>query len=219
MKSLAGLELLKGCIDVISSAGFLDGWALDDTQPLKPLHIVARAIDRDIASGVANRYRHDLAIPGFSTGWCSYRIKLSATLLDLQDRPISLHDLETGEELVNLIPQVALEPEDDTLRNIPEIVKSDPTIIQYVEQLSGCDEIFHGYIEYYGLDEFVRCAFRYVLGRPGDLPGVDAYCSHLRDQSLSPFGLIRALYESDEFRIKDIQLAAPPAPGFPFRFL
>ena len=63
---------------------------------------------------------------------------------------------------------------------------------------------------------FIRAAYIYTLGRPVDPDGLDAYGRMIEDRELTPFGLLQALCEGDEFRAVPRLLIAPTEPGFIF---
>jgi hypothetical protein len=62
----------------------------------------------------------------------------------------------------------------------------------------------------------VRTAYVYVLGRPADAAGSDAYGNLIRKSFITPQSMIRALAASAEFQAAPRNLIAPNAAGFPF---
>jgi hypothetical protein len=103
----------------------------------------------------------------------------------------------------------------DTPQNLQ---RHDPTMIDSVEQLSGCQTIFDDFIKARGVDAFVRTAYVYVLGRPANQEETALYGQLLRQALLSSYIMIRTLAESTEFRSKTRFLVAPNMMGFPFRY-
>jgi hypothetical protein len=67
-----------------------------------------------------------------------------------------------------------------------------------------------------GVEAFIRAAYVYVLGRPADPSGMAAYAGMIARGELTPFGMVKALSESEEFRAAPRLLAAPMERGFIF---
>jgi hypothetical protein len=102
---------------------------------------------------------------------------------------------------------------------VDEVVRADPTLVDSVEQLRGCGDIFSSLIESAGMEVFIRAAYIYALGRPADPSGLKTYSRMIAEAELTPFGLLQALCDSDEFRAVARILIAPTEPGFIFTAL
>jgi hypothetical protein len=211
--------MLIGQLDVLTSSGYADGWAYDDKAPGKPLALSLRSEGVEVAQGIANRYRADLAEAGCGTGWCGFRFRVTGAVGRLRRRPMSLVVIPDDQELYRSTTLALVEDNDLPLMRVDEITRADPTVVDSVEQLRGCGEIFASLIGNAGMETFIRAAYIYALGRPADNSGLEAYSRMIRDEELSPFGLLRALCDSDEFRSVPRLLIAPTEPGFIFSAL
>ena len=209
--------MLRGCIDAVTSCGYVEGWAFDSTAPLRPLHVSVLAGAREVARGVANRYRWDLAEAGCGSGWCGFRLRLSGPVSRLRRQGLSLRDLTHGGEIHHAADLPLEEDHEPGLAALGDVIAADPTLVHAIEQLSGCGAAFSDFIAARGADEFVRAAYVYVFGRGVDAAGLAAYAAMLQDGSLLPYELLQILYDSDEFRSVPRHLLAPPEPGFVFR--
>jgi hypothetical protein len=109
-----------------------------------------------------------------------------------------------------------LEDQEPSLFNLDGIVALDPTVVTTIDQLRGCREAFSQYVVSHSAEGFVRAAYIYVLGRPADTSGLIHYSELLQTGAVSPFDLLRILYESEEFHTVPRQLIAPTDPGFAF---
>jgi hypothetical protein len=166
---------------------------------------------------VANRCRWDLADAGCGTGWCGFRLRLSGPVSRLRRQGLSLWDLAQESEIHQAAELPLEEDHEPGLATLGEVIADDPTLVHAIEQLSGCGPAFSDFIAARGVDEFVRAAYVYVVGRCADVTGLAAYSARLRDGSLLPYELLQILYDSDEFRSVPRHLLAPPEPGFVFR--
>lgn len=208
--------MLHGCLDAITSSGYVEGWAYDTDTPLQPLtvSIVADGVER--AQGLANRYRADLADAGCGTGWCAFRLRLSGSVTRLRRIGVSLREA-TSQVEIDSVPGLTLaEDHEPGLTALDQVFRADPTLILSIDQLRGCGALFADFIAARGVEAFVRAAYVYVLGRPADESGLAAYSALLREGALAPYDLLRILHDSDEFRAGPRLLLAPPEPGFGF---
>lgn len=209
--------MFRGRIDAVTSSGYVEGWAFNPDAPMRPLAVSVLAGHRVVARGIANRYRWDLVDAGYGTGWCAFRLKLSVSVNRLRWQALSLWDLSRRTEIreADAAPPLA-EDQEPALSSLDDIIADDPTVVHAIEQLRGCGTAFSDFIATEGVDEFVRAAYAYVLGRPTDAAGLTSYTAALRGGSLSPYGLLKALYDDNEFRSTPRHLIAPPEPGFVF---
>jgi hypothetical protein len=209
--------LFHGRIDAITSSGYVEGWAFDPAKPLRPLTVSVLAGQREVAQGVANLYRWDLVDGQCGTGWCAFRLKLSGSVSRLRRQGLALWDLARQTEIQEADAAVALaDDQEPALVTLEDIIADDPTVVQAIEQLRGCASVFSDFIATEGVDEFIRAVYVYVLGRPVDAAGLALYRPTLQDGSLSPYGLLKILYDGEEFQSAPRQLIAPPEPGFVF---
>jgi hypothetical protein len=209
--------MIRGHLDALTPAGFAEGWAYDDADADAVMTIAVQAPDgEEIARGFANLHRGDLAEIGFRYGWCAFRLRLSRPTGSLRGARLSLRDARDGAEIHATDAwriRDAAEPGGDTME---AIVAQDPTVLRFVQQLSGCGDLFARFVARHGLTEFVRTAYGYVLGRSPDAAGLASYERMLRNGALTQFGLLLLLAESVEFREQPRMLASPADPGFVF---
>ncbi len=206
-------------MDAVTTSGYIEGWAFDSSAPFRPLTVGVRADGKTVAQGVANRYRWDLADAGCGTGWCAFRLKLCGRPSRMRRANLSLWDMPQQIE-IHQVGTLPLAPDvEPVLSILDEIVAADPTRVGSIEQLRGCGSAFSEFIASRGVTEFVRAAYVYVLGRPADESGLASYAAMVGDGSLSPYGMLRALYDSEEFRSSPGPLIAPTESGFVFQTL
>ena len=209
--------MLKGYLDVLTSSGHIEGWAYDSEDMLRAVAVRIIAEDgRELGAGSAHSYRADLAAAGHAAGWCAFRIRLQ------ESTGVHLFGLVVTDRVGNqVVVQRQAVPyavrEEAPIGTLAELLDSDPTLIASLEQLRGCNPIFEAFIEAKGQDAFVRAVYVYLLGRPADAPGLNAYQSHLRSRRVSPLELLLTIADSDEYRSRPRFHWAPTAPAFPFR--
>jgi len=210
--------MLRGYVDAVVSSGFVEGWVYDTERPLRPLRVAVVTQDsQEVASGIAHLYREDLALANCAGGWCAFRLRLAVALSKLLGQPLAILEQTTQTRLPEQV-QVPLRDEADTeLTAIADIIAADPTVISSVAQLQACEAVFREYLKAYGVDEFVRAAYVYILARPADPSGITLYGQMIRKNLISPFKLLGTLADSEEFRSRSRLLAAPNTPAFPFR--
>jgi len=208
--------MLRGFLDVVTSTGFVDGWAFDTDAPTRALAVGVRVKGEEVARGVANRFRADLVTSGCGTGWCAFRLRIEGPVGRLRRSPSTLVALASGEAIFEA-KRLALEEDSDAPPAlIEDIVRRDPTVVGAIDQLAGCGTIFSAMIKARGVEAFIRAAYVYVLGRPADPSGMAAYAGMIARGELTPFGMVKALSESEEFRAAPRLLAAPMERGFIF---
>jgi hypothetical protein len=209
--------MLTGYIDAVTSSGFVEGWAYDSEAPTQPLTVSVQ--DREgaeVAWGLAHRYREDLVAAHCGIGWCAFQLRVAGSVSRLRKSSVVLLDHASRSEIHRVEPAPYAETGEALLADIADLAHSDPTVINHIEQLRGCEELFGQFIRRQGVDVFVRSAYVYVLGRPVDAAGRARYGRLLRTGGMTPYNLLRTLYDSDEFRSRSRLLHAPNTPAFPF---
>jgi hypothetical protein len=210
--------MLRGRLDSVTSTGYVVGWAYDTEKPFWPLEVAVMADDaREVAWGLAHGYRDDLVEGGCATGWCEFRLKLDPWPVVAPWRALSVVERATGRAIVRkeMLPFVM--SEEKFIDTIDALLATDPTMIQSLQQLRGCEELFQTYIAAHGVDAFVRSAYVYLLSRPADDSGLAAYRNHLRAKKVTAYKLLLAIADSDEYRLRPRQHCAPTVGAFPFR--
>lgn len=209
--------MIRGHLDALTPGGFAEGWAFDDAAPDAVLMVRLLGPDAaELARGLANLHRGDLAEVGFRHGWCAFRLRLARPTEALRGARLALCDAATGAEIHATDAwriREAAEPDGATVESV---VAQDPTVLRSIRQLEGCSGIFAGFLARHGIPAFIRTAYAYVLGRPADAAGLASYERMLRNGALTPFGLLLLLADSGEFREAPRQLAAPVDAGFVF---
>lgn len=211
-----GQHQFKGHIDSITSAGYVEGWAFDDNRPMQALPVSVHAQGKPIASGLAHRFRNDLMEAACGTGWCGFRLRLNCDGADLDGLALDLVETTSGQVVHQNPFTAALKDLALPADSIESICAHDPTILEGVWQLRGCEREMMAFIRSKGIEQFLRLAYVYVLGRPADDGGLKNYGHSLRQSRLSPVGILESLADSDEFRSQNRQMTAPNALGFPF---
>jgi hypothetical protein len=210
--------MLRGHLDAITTTGYIEGWACDDERPLSSLVVSIVANDVQIAYGICNRYRWDLADARLGVGWCAFHLKLVDAAQHLKGQVLGLIDTVSGKELFRATMDHPVQDNEPSPSTPEEIIRSDPTIIGAVEQIKGCAAVFSEFIRLHGNAGFVRRAFLYVLNRPANHSEIEVYSKALGEESITAYGILQSLYESEEFRTAPRLLLAPPEPGFAFRW-
>jgi hypothetical protein len=211
--------MLSGFLDGVTSTGYINGWAYDTAAPIDPPALAVLVGGEEIARGIANRYRADLADSGHGTGWCAFRFRISCPVGRLRRSPATLVTVRGGTHICHADQLALIEDHEPPLDRMDDIVRNDPTVIDSIEQLRGCAPIFAALIEKYGVESFIRAAYVYVLGRAADRSGIEAYARMLNHAAVTPFGLLYGLCNSEEFRAAPRRLTAPTEPGFIFNAL
>jgi hypothetical protein len=102
------------------------------------------------------------------------------------------------------------------LSSVSLLVSADPTIIEGLWQLRQCENVLMQFCRRHGVEKFIDAAYAYVLGRAADQAERLQYSRCLRQGTLGAVAVLEALGDSEEFRSKVRQLAAPKSPAFPF---
>ncbi|SHI73264.1 hypothetical protein SAMN02745194_00971 [Roseomonas rosea] len=209
--------MIRGHLDALTAAGFVEGWAFDTEAPGRPLKL--RVLDpegQELALGYAHLFRADLAHVNFGHGWCAFRLRLGRPVAEVAEIPVSLQSADTGDEIQAariLKLRDGAEPRGDTLARV---VAGDPRVATSIDQLRGYGPVLQDFMARRGITEFIRTAYLYVLGRPADEDGIRSYAPLLGIGALTPFGLLAVLAASEEFRSRPRSLTAPNTPGFVF---
>jgi hypothetical protein len=208
----------RGFIDAITSAGWVEGWAYDEHKPLEPLLVaVVNDNDEQVATGLANLYRKDLADANHGFGWCHFRLCVNRNVDELRRSLLKLVALDPAATICAVEHATYSEVGERVIDNVPELIRNDPTVIGSLDEIESLEEIFENFIRARGVDPFVRAAYVYVLGRSIDESGLLLYSRLIRQRRMSPFAMLRTLADSPEFGSKPRRLVAPNQPGFPFR--
>ena len=207
--------MVRGHIDALLSCGFIEGWALDSRALAAPLPVaVVNEAHGVVASGVANLFRDDLVDAGCGVGWCAFRLRVEGPER-FSGAPLALLDLKSKTVIARYESVGYFDAPEPEFDSVAQLIGADPTMIRSVDELRGCESLFRAFILRAGVDAFVRAAYVYVLSRPADADGLAHYGRQLRAGAMTPFRLLRALAESDEFRARPRLLVAPNSAAFP----
>jgi hypothetical protein len=209
--------MLRGYLDAVTSSGHIEGWAYDTETPFAGLRIAI--VDHNnqlLGRGFARGFREDLLAADIAGGWCAFRIKLTGATTGVPIFGLGSIDADGRTELIlrQSVPYVVREEE--PIRAVQSLLESDPTRINSLRQLVGCEELFNDFIRVNGPDAFIRRAYLYLLERPADASGLAAYMKHLKAKKVGPYALLVALADSEEYRSRERQHPAPASPAFPF---
>ncbi len=209
--------MLRGYLDAITSSGHIEGWAYDTEAPFAGLHVSVLADDgRCLGQGIAGGFREDLMAAGIAGGWCAFRIRLSSSTTGVRAFDLMRLAGKSGAELIarQSVPYVVREEE--PIQTVSELIDADPTRITSLHQLSGCDFLFKQFVKANGSEAFVRTAYMYLLARSADPPGLLAYKRYMESKGVTPYGVLLAISDSEEYRSKERRHLAPTASAFPF---
>lgn len=209
--------MLRGHVDAITDAGFIEGWALDDERPLDPLLLIVAVADRTVAHGIANRYRWDLAEAELGTGWCAFRLALSVDSDQFDGKAISLREAGTGTVIWSGNAVSRVHDEEANPVNAEQLTRQDPTVIENIQQLKACRLVFSAFIAALGIDAFIRTACLYALGRAPTPDELTRYRPLLEAGPATPFDVMTALHDGRAEHDHPGVLLAPTEPGFAFR--
>lgn len=207
---------MRGYLDSLTSSGYFEGWAYDPKTPLLALPVAVLLDGVEIAAGLAHRFRKDLMESNCGTGWCAFRLRVECDVGPLPHSTLILTEKVSHTELHVNQSIACIADIDMPVSTVDQVCSYDPTIIDGVWQLRGCEKLIMAYIRKHGVDQFVRMAYVYVLGRPADDGGLAQYGKAIRQATLTPVGVLEALADSDEYRSQVRELTAPNALGFPF---
>ena len=209
--------MIRGYIDALTSAGFVEGWAYDTEAPARALAVSVRRDAEEIAWGLAHRFRPDLLDASYGLGWCAFKLRLAAPVADVVGTGLRLVERASGEEICAVSNLAIIEdPEAGAAASPDWTAIADPTVLDGVWQLKKCEFLLADFIARQGLESFLSVAYGYMLGRPVDEPGLALHTRCLRQATLSPLDILKELEKSAEFRDKPRALAAPNSHCFPF---
>jgi hypothetical protein len=209
--------MIRGHLDSLTPGGFAEGWAFDDAEPDRILTVrLADAEGAELGLGFANLYRGDLAEVGFRHGWCAFRLRLSRPTAELAGQRLVLTEAAGGTDIAATDAWRLREAQDGPATSLEAVLAADPTLLRAVQHLAGCGGMFAGFIERHGINDFVRTAYSYVLGRTADAAGEARYERLIALGAVTPFGLLALLADSEEFRREPRLLSSPADPGFIF---
>ena len=208
---------VAGHLDALSSTGFFEGWAYDTEFPTRPLHVAILGADgQPSAQGLAHRYRDDLARAQCGIGWCAFRLRAQASPSRPRNGPLFLIEQSSGQLIHQTLRIDYLEASADEAEASDDFTNIDPFVLGDVEQLSQCEFVLEDFIQAEGIETFIRTAYIYVLGRLVDEAGQIDYGRKIRQGAITPYAMLLALSQSEEFRSRPRRLAAPYSSGFPF---
>lgn len=211
------VDMLVGGFDSLQSNGFFYGWAYDDERPKTPLHLIVTDQDGfELAEGIANRYRGDVAAAGFGTGWSGFHLRTEESISRLRESTFNVIENESGAFVFQDQRPPFVEIFEVAQESIAEAVSVDPTSLDSVTQLAGYASDFDDFIRSHGVNAFVRAAYVYILQRPADPDGLTRYGRLLRQGLINPYTMIETLATSSEYSSRPRLLAAPTMPSFPF---
>lgn len=209
--------MLRGNIDAVTTLGYLEGWAFETDDPIKPLEVAVFSRANEVASGVAHGFRPDLMKAGFGLGWCAFKIRLNCLISDVRNVPLRLLERRTGAQICIVAGLFLIEDPEPTLAEGNIETSIDASLIEGTWQLQGCEDLFLRFISVNGLENFLRAAYDYMMGRPADENEMIKYAEAIRRKSLTPCGALAALEGSDEFRSRGRAPVAPNSKYFPFK--
>jgi hypothetical protein len=166
---------------------------------------------------LAHLYRADLVTANCGVGWCAFRLRTDHSVGQLRISPLRLVECHTGSVIAETDNVNYAEDSDIPLETIADVVRTDPTCLSSIEQLSGCNPMFDDFIKSRGVDAFIRSAYAYVLGRAADIGGLAVYGNLIRKGMITPNAVIQTLANSAEFQTRPRSLLAPNMVGFPFK--
>jgi len=211
--------MITGHLDALTPSGFAEGWAYDTMAPDTVVSLrLFGPEEQDLALGLANLHRADLAEAGLRHGWCAFRLRLAlpSPVETLKGTRLVLREAAGGAEIWAGSEWRIREIKEPPLDTMARVVARDPTTIAHVQELSGCGVIFADFIARHGAAEFVRTACLYMLGKPAEEARRTGWEKLLRAGSITPFGLLALLAVTEEARHESRLLASPADPGFIF---
>jgi hypothetical protein len=206
---------IRGYIDAVASPGYVEGWAYDEANELRPLRVEVWHGETMLTEGLANLFRHDLIVSGYGAGWCAFCLKL-APGSQIQTAALTLFEAGSGHIIAPPHIPRHYEREDPPARDLYALTVSDPTSLTSLTQLAACGPVFAGYIAQHGYAAFVRAAWAYVLAQRAMPDIIASTAEELRAGRLTPLGLLETLAQRPEFAAQPRPLAAPRTAAFPF---
>jgi hypothetical protein len=210
------VSTFRGHIDSVTSLGFVEGWAFDQDNPAATVEVAIQVDGELRAWGYALRFREDLMTAGCGLGWCAFRLRLNAPADNVGEGRFELIERRSGAVITSRKDVPLIADGEVPATSIETLTNADPTIINGLWQLRKCESLLMHFIRLHGVETFIDAAYAYVLGRAADHGGRVRYTRCIRQASLSPVGVLEALGDSDEYRSKIRQLAAPKSSAFPF---
>lgn len=209
--------MIRGRLETLYSQGYIEGWAYDADDLARPLPVEIRGPDGvAVARGLALGYRDSLARAKLAGGWCSFRLRTERPAEELRKVGLGLYESVSGERLYFADAVAYADGWAPEFEKGADGMLLDPFVIDRVSQLRDLSELFDAFIRARGVEAFVRTAYVYLLGRAADVEGVALHGHMIEEKTLSPYGLLELLSETQEFRARPRLLAAPKAPAFPF---
>lgn len=205
------LSDLAGAIDFIDADGFVSGWAVCKDEAPAGLELV---IDGERAcTMLADRYYPDLSRE--RAAFVGFRTRMPDRHLGAASRSptVSLRHLRT-ERVVFTSPLGAL-------RTARRTVTRGRLPVDVAAQ-GGFDTVFDAiavdhYFDAYGVEVFIETAYRYLLERSSDAPGMRMFLARFEAGQFEPREVLREMYYSEERRLKGAFLGPfADDPGYPF---
>lgn len=209
--------MLFGQIEAVTTAGFVDGWAFDDTDELRPLNLAVFTDSGEVARGQADRYRADLVMDGRGMGWCCFHLRLSVAYTGLAYAPLRLRVEGAPDDIAVVEAVEIVEAVEHPLTSVAAVLADDPTLLQDINQLSGCERLFAEIVAKRGVAVFLNLSCNYLLDRPVQIAELIAYADGLRQGVLSPLDVLKDIHDGKAFQVSPRRLAAPTQTGFAFR--
>jgi hypothetical protein len=207
--------LFHGAIDKVSSTGYVEGWVASKKHYFEAVAFCVVCDGKPIGTGIANRFRADLLSRRIGHAWHGFRVRING----LQDPPklltLSLVELKT----LSLISAVQLScPKAFRVSrlDVDELLSDANLEVEEISSLKLAEPTFDDFIRRNGVEEFVDCAYCYVLGRPADPSGREHYAKLISSREITPLAFLAALFDSDERRDSRWPVLAPSDPGFFF---
>jgi len=209
--------MIRGRLETLYSQGYIEGWAYDADNLARPVAVEIRGPDGvSVARGLALGYREALARAKLAGGWCSFRLRVERPAEALRKVGLGLYESNTGERLYYADAVAYAEGWAPEFETGADGMLFDPFVIDRVSQLSGLSEMFDAFLRARGVEAFVRVAYVYLLGRSADVEGLALHAGMIAANTLTPYGLLELLSETQEFRARPRLLAAPKSQAFPF---
>jgi hypothetical protein len=206
---------IQGTIDGITSTGYVEGWAASRKNPFDAVSVCIVYNRKPISAGIANRFRTDLLAHRIGHGWHGFRVRIDEALDPQNSARLSLVDPKS----MSLITVADLPcPKHFRLSQLDLEALLDDTALEVtdISSLKLVEPAFEEFIHRNGIDEFVECAYCYILGRPADPSGRGHYAKLISMREITPLAFLAKLFNSDERRNSKWPVLAPSDPGFFF---
>jgi len=203
-------------IDLVSSAGVVEGWAKCEDRS-EPVEVTLWLVDRQVGAATASAFRRDLLAAGIGHGHYAYRCKIS--LDEVAHGVLELREAGGNTALASFaIEPGTLTPNRHVTRRTIESLLVAPArwSMGDVEAHPEALDLETNLMQL-GPKRYIAMVYRFLLGRWPGAHEYDFYLPNLRRDLISATDIFRTVFNSAERKNNGLEPMSPFDPGYPLR--